>query len=76
MLDDGQAVLQVRVTAVAEKGKANKALIALLAKAFKLPKSDIEITAGTTGRRKTLVFAGPPAAIKAKILAALSAAGP
>ena len=76
VLDDGRVALQVRVTAVPEKGKANKALIALLAKAFKLPKSDIEITAGSNDRRKTLVFAGPPAAIKARILAALSACGP
>ena len=72
VLDDGQAVLQVRVTAVAEKGKADKALIALLAKTFKLPKSDIEIAAGRTDRRKTLAIAAPPGETKSKILAALS----
>ena len=51
---DGTARLKVSVTAAAEDGKANAALIALLAKRWKLPKSAITITAGTTDRRKLL----------------------
>lgn len=48
--------LAVRVRAVPEDGKANAALIALIAKVAGLPKSSIEITAGHTARLKTLRF--------------------
>ena len=51
---DGGAILKVSVTTVPEDGKANAALIALLSKAWKIPKSKITITAGATDRRKTL----------------------
>lgn len=51
---DGGRVLKVSVTAVPEDGKANKALIDLLAKRWKLPKSSFEIVQGATDRRKTL----------------------
>ena len=49
------------VTAVPEDGKANKAVIALLAKRLKLPKSAIDIASGATDRRKTLLIDGDPA---------------
>lgn len=49
-----QPVLNVRVTAVPEDGKANKALIALLSKTWKIPKSEIKIIRGETSRLKTL----------------------
>lgn len=55
---DGGAVLKVSVTAVPEDGKANAALIALLSKAWKIPKSKMTITAGATDRRKTLFIEG------------------
>lgn len=55
---DGGAVLKVAVTAVPEDGKANAALIRLLAKQWKLPKSAFAITAGATDRRKTLLVGG------------------
>jgi len=47
-------VLRLRVAAVPDKGKANAAVIALLAKALGLPKSALSITAGDTARLKTL----------------------
>jgi uncharacterized protein YggU (UPF0235/DUF167 family) len=47
-------VIAVRVRAVPESGRANKALIGLLSKALKTPKSDIEIIAGMTARIKRL----------------------
>ena len=56
--DDGTAVLRVRVTAVPDKGKANKAVIALLSKTLHVPKSAITITAGETARLKTVLVAG------------------
>ena len=71
-LADGQAVLRARVTAPPEKGKANQALVKLLAKVLRLPKGDVTIVAGTTDRRKTVAIEGDPAALKAKLRALLS----
>lgn len=53
-LADGTEVLRIRVSAVPDKGKANAAVIALLAKTLRLPKSAFAITAGETARLKTL----------------------
>ncbi len=55
---EGGAVLKVTVTAVPEGGKANAALIKLLAKSWRIPKSAIEVAVGATGRRKVLKIAG------------------
>ena len=66
-LDDGQCVLKLRVTAVAEKGRANKALIAQLAKVWRLPKTAFRLTAGAQERRKTLALEGDPAVLTAKL---------
>ena len=55
---DGAACLAVAVTATPEDGKANVALIKLLAKEWRLAKSAITIASGTTSRRKTLHIAG------------------
>lgn len=52
------AALKIAVTAPAEGGKANAAVIKLLAKAWGLAKSDISVLAGATDRRKTLLIAG------------------
>ncbi|HTO29103.1 MAG TPA: DUF167 family protein, partial [Devosia sp.] len=48
--DDGTAALRVRVNAVPDKGKANAAVIALLAKALKVPKSAMSVVSGETAR--------------------------
>ena len=52
--DDGSAVLRVRVKAVPDKGKANAAVIALIARALDVPKSAIALISGDTARLKTL----------------------
>lgn len=52
--DDGQARLRLRVTAQPEKGKANKAVVAMLSKALRLPKSALSVTSGETARDKTV----------------------
>jgi uncharacterized protein (TIGR00251 family) len=44
--------LQVSVTQAPERGKANKAIIALLAKSLGLRKSQIELVAGETSPQK------------------------
>lgn len=61
--DDGGTVLRVRVTAVPDQGRANTAVIALLAGALDVPRSDITLAAGATARIKTLAIAGDPDAL-------------
>jgi uncharacterized protein len=51
-------ILKVRVTAVPEKGKANKALIKLLSKETSLASGRFEIVGGTTSRRKRILIHG------------------
>ncbi len=55
---DGKAALKVMVTAVAEKGRANEALIALLAKTWRVPKTKIQLIAGSKDRNKTVRISG------------------
>jgi hypothetical protein len=71
-LDDGSVVLAVRVGAPAEGGKANAAVIKLLAKTWKMPKSAIEIVSGHGDRRKTLLIAGDSTALRARLEAWLA----
>jgi len=56
----GRAFLKVRVTQPAEGGKANRAVIRMLAKAFRVPASSIEVVGGAKDRRKVLAIAGGP----------------
>ncbi|MQX38080.1 DUF167 domain-containing protein [Roseospira navarrensis] len=51
---EGRPWLRVSVTAVPENGKANAALVALLAKTWRLPKGAFALVSGVTARRKTL----------------------
>ena len=62
---DGAVSLAVRVTAAPDKGRANKAVIGLLAKASGLPRSAFAIVSGETERCKTLLVTGNPAAVEA-----------
>lgn len=55
----GDAGLAVRVTAAPEAGKANAAVLALLARALGVPKTSLEIVRGDTGRDKLVQL--PPA---------------
>ncbi|PKA40729.1 DUF167 domain-containing protein [Rhizobium sullae] len=57
---EGACHIKVRVTAIPEKGKANKALIALLSKALCIPKSSIQLVSGDTSRKKILRIDGDP----------------
>ena len=50
--------LRVRVTAAPEKGKANKAVCALVAKALSVPKSAVSVIAGETASEKRLAVRG------------------
>jgi uncharacterized protein (TIGR00251 family) len=51
-------IYRVKITDPPVEGKANKALIALLAEKLGIAKRDIEITAGKTSRMKTVRVQG------------------
>lgn len=68
---DGESWLKARVTAVPEDGKANKALIALVAKALHLPKSAVSILSGETSRKKILRIDGEPEDLETRLKALL-----
>lgn len=57
---EGDMVLKARVSAVPENGKANKALIALLAKSLRIPKTSISLISGDTARKKILRIDADP----------------
>ena len=61
---EGQA-LKIAVTAPPDKGKANAAVCALLAKTFKVAKSSVAVVNGETDRRKVLRVMGDPLALSA-----------
>ncbi len=69
----GRAFLKVRVTEAPEGGKANAAVVKLLAKAWRLPKGRIEVVFGLTGQRKTLLVAGDAAGLERALSAWLEA---
>jgi uncharacterized protein YggU (UPF0235/DUF167 family) len=54
----GRPVLKVRVSAAASDGAANVAVLALIAKALKIPRSAVRIAAGETSRVKRLELDG------------------
>ncbi len=64
---EGNAFLKARVSAVPEDGKANKALIALLSKTLRVPKSAVSFISGETARKKILRIDGDPEDLKAKL---------
>lgn len=65
--DDGTSVLKLRVRAVPEDGKANKAAIGLIAKGLGVPKSAVALAAGETSRLKTLAISGDGQALAARL---------
>lgn len=54
VVEEGEGTYKVYVTCVPEDGKANKAVIALLAKHLGIAKSRLEIVRGETSRDKIL----------------------
>lgn len=70
---DGSHVIKVAVTAPPEGGKANAAVIRLLAKAWGLPPSRLAVANGAGDRRKVIAISGDPEDL-AEVLAAWCAA--
>jgi len=63
------AILKVSVTAVPEDGRANAAVIKLLAKRWRVPKTAVTVVSGATDRRKTIEISGDLAGEDAAALA-------
>ncbi|TWB26616.1 DUF167 domain-containing protein [Nitrospirillum viridazoti] len=55
---EGRQLLKVAVTTVPEDGKANEAVLKLLSKTWRVPKSSLTIVAGLTDRNKVVEVAG------------------
>jgi uncharacterized protein (TIGR00251 family) len=66
-LADGRNVLKVRVRAPATEGEANAALLALIARALRVPPRDVTLVAGATARIKRLSIAGAPGTLVAAL---------
>ena len=64
---DGGKVLKISVTAAPEDGKANAAVIALLAKEWGVAKSAISVVSGATDRRKLVEIRGRSQELLAKL---------
>ena len=69
---DGNAYVKVSVTAIPEHGKANAALIKLLAKEWRLAKSQITIIRGQKSARKTVEIAGEVDKVRPSLIAWLN----
>lgn len=65
-VEDGY-ILKVLVSAPAEDGKANAAVIEMLAREWRLPRSAFAILRGTTARQKVVAIAGDPEELARRI---------
>src|SRR5688572_6474492 len=69
---DGNPFLKVAVTVPPENGKANAAVIKLIAKDLRLPKGALSIASGVAARRKTLLIAGDANELEIKLNARIT----
>jgi uncharacterized protein (TIGR00251 family) len=65
-LKDG--VIQARVRAVPADGRANKALVELVAQEIGVPKSTVSVASGQTSRLKTLLISGDAKALELRVI--------
>jgi uncharacterized protein len=63
----GGYAIKASVTAPPEGGRANEALLQLLARAWRLPRRDLAIVAGTASRNKSVSIAGDPRRLLARV---------
>ncbi|GGA37142.1 DUF167 domain-containing protein [Pelagibacterium lentulum] len=67
MRADNRQFLAIRTSALAENGKANSAVIAIVAKALGVTKTSIAIATGSQSREKTLLISSPSESAIAKL---------
>ncbi|WP_088346749.1 MULTISPECIES: DUF167 family protein [Rhodomicrobium] len=73
IMDDGLAMLKARVRAAPEKGKANAALVALIADWLDQPKSKAELVTGGKSRLKQILVRGDTGGLMDRLAAKLAA---
>jgi uncharacterized protein (TIGR00251 family) len=66
---DGSLYLKVRVSAVPEDGRANAALVTLMAKTLGVAKSAVAVVAGHTARLKRIEIFGDKEILRARLMA-------
>jgi len=64
---DGGVAIKLTVRAAAQDGKANEAIVKLLAGEWGLPQRLLTLRSGATDRRKSFHLAGDPAALLARL---------
>jgi uncharacterized protein (TIGR00251 family) len=72
-LANGRSVVTLRVRAVADGGKANRAVTELLARALGVPKANVRLLSGATSRLKQVAIDGDPAKLGEALRALTSA---
>ncbi len=70
---DGAPVLKASVTAPPAEGRANDALLALLAKSWGVPRRDLALIGGAKSRNKTVHVDGDPAELLQRLAAFFAA---
>jgi len=74
---EGRPVLRVSVTAPPAEGRANAALLQLLAREWRVARRDLALLTGPRSRSKTVRVAGDPAVLIERLRAAIARlAGP
>jgi len=58
------SALKIRIQAPPVEGKANQTLIKFLSKHWKIPRADIQILSGKTGRNKRVCIQNAPDSLK------------
>lgn len=66
-LADDQEAVALAISAPPEGGKANDAVVALLAKAWRIPKSRLAIVVGATARTKIIEITGDTALVSSTL---------
>lgn len=66
-LADGRSVLKARVRVAPSGGKANAALIELIAKALDIPARSVAVVGGATARLKRIAIDGDAPAVIARL---------
>jgi len=60
--------LKLQIAAPPVDGEANAAVIAFLADLFRVPKRDVELLSGSTGKRKSVLVRGVAEDVAARLL--------
>jgi uncharacterized protein YggU (UPF0235/DUF167 family) len=69
---DGDPVLKVKVRAIADKGEANDAVVAVLAKWLRVPKAQLKVAGGAKSRVKQIFVSGEPAGLMTRLAERMS----